>query len=559
MIFSKRIFAGPAVIAILSTVSITAIAEGQVPNAGSILQQKKSVSRDLDSRNTSTQSAKILKSTQLEQMRYTINQFKFIGNTKVSSEDLAKVINSFMGREVTGSQMEQIAESLSAVYSAHGYGFTSISYDPAALANGSAEFSIIEGKAGRVIVKNQSRVSDWLVDGLLGKFHSNPDNTESLERAGLLINDIPGATASPPRLSRGALDGTVDVEVNVNKSPLINGYASIDNYGSRTSGRLRMSAMLGVNSPFGWGDSLRLNVSGMPYHSDGKSTLGGFVYDFPLSSNGVRGGVGFNRLKYNLGGIYAGLFDGTADVWSAYASYPLIRQQATNLSGRLTYSHSVYVDNQMSFENRRHSDSVALMLSGDQQDMVWGRNGVSRYTLTFTHGRLQYDSQAYALQDRQGGKTAGDYNKVELSLSRMQQLTGSVYLQAELQGQQGFKNLDGASRMVLGGPSGVRAFSSDYLSVDSGVLFRSTVGRHMSVGLPVNIYAFYDGAAGALRHTRSRGTSNNVSLQGAGVGADLSFHNVSLSVSTANRTGGEALGIQSQPKNWTWASLTYSY
>lgn len=559
MIFLKRIFAGSVVITILSTVSITAIAQQQAPNAGLILQQKKSESRELDSTNTSARSANILKSTPQEQKHYTINRFRLIGNTKISDEDLAKVISSFMGREVTGLQMEQIAEAMSAVYSAHGYGFTSISYDPAALVSGSAEFSIIEGKAGEVIVKNQSRVSDWLIDGLLEKFHSNPDNTENLERAGLLINDVPGAMATPPRLSRGAFDGTVDVEVDVNKSPLINGYASVDNYGSRTSGRLRMSAMLGVNSPFGWGDSLRLNVSGMPYHSDGKSTLGGFVYDFPLSSNGVRGGVGFNRLKYNLGGIYAGLFDGTADVWSAYASYPLIRQQANNLAGRLTYSHSVYVDNQMSFENRRHSDSVALMVSGDQQDMLWDRNGDSRYALTLTHGKLQYDSQAYALQDRQGGRTAGDYNKAELSLSRMQQLTGSVYLQAELQGQQGFKNLDGASRMVLGGPSGVRAFSSDYLSVDSGVLFRSTVGRHMTIGLPVNIYAFYDGAAGALRHTPSRGASNNVKLQGAGVGADLSFHNVSLSVSTANRTGGEALGIQGQPKNWTWASLTYFY
>lgn len=559
MNFSKCFFAHAVTSAIVLTIAAPAIAEVQVPNAGSILQQKKSESRNLDAPKSSPIPSDVLKSEPLEQSRYALKRFNFVGNAKVSSEELGLAVQPYIGREVTGLQMEQIAEAISAVYSSHGYGFTSTTYDPVALVQGSAEFLIMEGKAGNVVVNNQGRVNDWLVDGLMERFHNNPDNTEMLERAGLLINDIPGAAAGVPRLSRGAVDGTVDVTVDVKKTPLFNGYVSIDNYGSRNSGRTRMSAMLGVNSPFGWGDSLRLNVSGMPFHSDGKSTLGGVAYDFPLSSGGLRGGVGYNRLKYNLGGVYSGLFDGTADVWSAYASYPLIRQQATNLSGRLAYNHSIYLDNQVRFENRRHSDAVALMLSGDHQDMLFGRNGANRFALTLTHGKLQYDSEIFALQDKNGSKTAGDYNKVELALSRMQQLTGSTYLQAELQGQRTFKNLDGASRMVLGGPSGVRAFSSDYLSVDSGVLFRGTAGWRLPLGLPTTVYTFYDAAAGAQRHTPLRGVANNVSLQGAGVGVDVSYHNISASVSTTTRVGGDALGIQDQPKNWTWASLTYSY
>ncbi|MGY2960117.1 hemolysin activation/secretion protein [Pseudomonas sp. TE36184] len=559
MNYSKYSLVHAVTSAIVLMVAAPAIAEVQAPNAGSILQQKKSESRDLEAPQSGLQPAGVLKSEPLKQPRYALKRFEFVGNTKVSSEELGLAVQPYIGREVTGLQMEQIAEVISAVYSVHGYGFTSTTYDPVALVQGSAEFSIVEGKAGKVVVNNQSRANDWLVEGLLERFHNNPDNTEILERAGLLINDIPGASVGASRLSRGSVDGTVDVAVDVKSTPLFSGYASIDNYGSRNSGRTRMSAMLGVNSPFGWGDSLRLNVSGTPFHSDGKSTLGGAVYDFPLSNGGLRGGVGYNRLKYNLGGVYTGLFDGTADVWSAYASYPFIRQQATNLSGQLTYSHSIYLDNQVGFENRRHSDAMALMVSGDHQDMLFERNGVNKFAFTLTHGKLQYDSQTFALQDKAGSKTAGDYSKAELALSRMQQLTGSTYLQAELQGQQGFKNLDGASRMVLGGPSGVRAFSSDYLSVDSGILFRGTAGWRLPLGLPVTVYTFYDAAAGALRHTPLRGVANNVSLQGAGVGVDVSYHNIRASVSTATRVGGEALDIQGQPKNWTWASLTYSY
>ena len=559
MSFSKCPLARAAGAAIALILGAPATAEVQIPNAGSILQQRKSESRDLDEQQFRPQPAEVLKSEPLKQLRYTFKRFGFVGNTKISNKELGEVVQPYVGQSVTDLQMEQVAEAISVVYSAHGYGFTSVTYDPIALVQGDAEFTIVEGRAGKVVVNNQSRVNDWLVDGLLERFHNNPDNTESLERAELLINDIPGAVAGTPRLSHGAVDGTVDVALDVKSAPLLNGYVSIDNYGSRTSGRTRMSAALGVNSPFGWGDSLRLNVSGTPFDSDGDSTLGGVVYDFPLSNGGLRGGVGYNRLKYNLGGVYAGLFDGTADVWSAYASYPLIRQQATNLSARLTYSHSIYLDNQVSFENRRHSDAVALTLFGDHQDTLFERNGANRFALTLTHGKLHYDSQSFAEQDKSGSKTAGDYNKVELALSRMQQLTGSTYLQAELQGQQGFKNLDSASRMVLGGPSGVRAFSSDYLSVDSGVLFRGAAGWHMPLGVPTTVYAFYDAAAGALRHTPLSGVANNVSLQGAGVGGDMSYHNISASVSVATRVGGDALGIQDQPKTWTWASLTYSF
>jgi len=545
--------------AIMLMIAMPSAAQVHLPNAGSILQQKKSESRDLDSLQGSPQQEDVLKGQPLKQPQYELKQFQFIGNTKVSSEELAQLVQPYVGKKVSRLQLEQIAETISAVYRTHGYGFTSTTFDPAGLEHGNAAFSIVEGKAGKVTISNKSRVNDWLINGPLEHFYKNPDNTDNLERASLLMADTPGVSAASPRLSRGAVDGTVDVTMDVQPAPLVTGYASIDNYGSRSSGRARMSAMVGVNSPFGWGDALRLNISGMPFHTDGKSTLGGGTYDFPLSNNGLRGGVGYNRLEYRLGGIYAGQFDGTADVYSAYASYPIIRQQTTNLYGRLTYNHSIYRDNQVSFENRRHSDAIALMFYGNYQDMLFGRNGANRYSATLTHGNLSYDSALFAQQDQQGSKTAGAYTKAELSLSRMQQLTSSTYLQGELQGQYALKNLDGSSRMVMGGPSGVRAFSSDFVSVDSGVLFRGTAGWRLPLAVPTTVYTFYDAAAGVLRHTPINGMSNNVNLQGAGIGIDVSYRNVNTSVSLAKRLGGNALGMRDQPKTWIWASLTYVY
>lgn len=545
----------------LALVSVSTPAEVQRLNSGSILQQKKSESRGLNQGSGSAGSQSVLKELPLplKQPHYALNCYEFIGNMKVTSEELAAVVRPYVGHEITDPQLDQLTEAINSIYKSHGYGFTWVTVDFIALRQGCARFSIVEGKAGKVVLDNRARVNDWLVGGPLERFRGRPDNTDSLERANLLMGDIPGVSSVTPRLSRGVIDGTVDVTMEAKKSPLVGGYVSIDNYGSYSSGRTRMSAMIGINSPFGWGDSLRMNAVGMPFHVDGNSTLGGGVYDFPLGNDGVRGGIGYNRLRYNLGGIYAGLFDGTADVWSGYASYPIIRQQSGSLYGQLTYSHSLYRDNQMAYENSRRADALTLGVHGDHQDSQFGRNGINRYALTLTHGKLSYDSAFFEQQDRQGSKTAGDYTKVELSVSRTQQLSYSTYLQVELQGQQAFKNLDGASRLVLGGPSGIRAFSSDFISVDSGGLLRGTAGWHLPISLPTTLYTFYDAAAGALRHTPERGVPNSINLQGVGVGVDASYYNVSASISVATRVGGDALGIQNQPRSWVWASLGYNY
>ncbi|WP_287497968.1 ShlB/FhaC/HecB family hemolysin secretion/activation protein [Pandoraea sp. CB10b_02] len=530
----------------------------QIPNAGSILQQKKSESRNFDSPQGSIQPEDVLKHP-VEKKDYEIKRFRFEGNTKVPNDELAEVVQPYLGQRVSRLQLEQIAEALGAVYRTRGYGFTSVTVSPDGLADGDVLFLIVEGRAGKLQLNNQSRANDWLLRGALDRFERNPDNTDNLDRASLLMSDTPGVASASARLSSGETPGTVDVTMDVQRSPLITGSASIDNYGSRSSGRGRMSAMLGIYSPFGWGDSLRLNVSGMPFHPDGDSTLGGVSYDFPLGNRGLRAGVAYNRLQYHLGGIYSGHFDGTADVWSTYASYPIVRTQTNNLYVRVTYSHSLYNDNQVGFENRRHSDAVAAMLYGNRQDTWFGRSGVNRYSATLTHGSLSYDSPIFAHQDQRGSRTAGGYTKLEGTLTRLQQLSATTYVQAELLAQYAFKNLDGSSRMVLGGPSTVRAFSSDFVSVDTGLVFRGTVGWRLPVALPVTVYAFYDAATGVLRHDPIKGMSNNVNVRGAGLGIDVTYRSVTGSMSVARRLGGQAPGLDEQPKAWLWASLSYSF
>ncbi|WP_168799637.1 ShlB/FhaC/HecB family hemolysin secretion/activation protein [Burkholderia sp. LS-044] len=531
-----------------------------VPNAGSILQQRRSESGELGQPGNAAGGLPGAQPAEVRK-RYHVKSVRFTGNEKLGQEELEAAVQSYIGRDVSDQDLEQMADRISDLYRTHGYGFTFTSVDPDSLQDGNIRFIIVEGKAGRINLSNHSRVRDALLEGMMARFRAHPEDTDKLERASLLMGDTPGVSVAKPRLSRGTTNGAVDVEMGVQPAPLVNGAITLDNYGSRTSGRTRLGAMLGINSPFGWGDVLRLNVSGLPFNlQNGDSTLGGATYDFPVGNAGLRGGMGYSRLQYDLGGIYEGQFDGTADVFSAYMTYPIVRQQERNLAARVTYSHSLYRDNQVGFENQRNSDAFAFMLYGNLQDGLLGRAAATRASLTLTYGILRFDSPLFAQQDAAGSQTAGGYTKAELGLSRIQQLTRSTYLQADVSAQYAFKNLDSSARMVMGGPSAVRAFSSDFVSVDTGIVVRATAGWRLPVPVvPVNAYVFYDVGTGVLRHDPFQGQSNNVNLQGMGIGLDVTWRSITASVSLAKRVGGSAPGLGSQPQTWTWASLSYSF
>lgn len=548
--------------ALLSVEVNTAIAQTppipHVPNAGNLLQERNSQSRDFSSPGDID---KLDKAKSLSRSRRIhVDRVIFEGNTELSDEELAPLMRDVVGTEISESDLSRVVGIISSEYNARGHGFTFVSLDQAELRRGTIKFMIVEGKAGNINVSNGSGVRTSLIDGLMEDFREHPGDTDRLERAALLISDIPGVFGAHPKLTRGGGDGQVDVAMDIQPAPMLSGYASIDNFGSRTSGRTKLNATVAIGSPFGWGDVLRFNVSGLPFNmQSGDSTLGGASYDFPIANHGLRGGFGYNRMQYHLGGIYEGHFDGVADVLSAYVNYPIVRQKTRNLSVRLSYSHSLYRDNQVGFNNKRSSDTAVFSLYGNTQDFLFGAGAMNRFSFALTQGVLRFEDPLFAMQDALGSKTAGGYTKAEMTFSRMQQLTKSTYFQADVVSQYGFKNLDGSARMVMGGPFAIRAFSSDFVSVDSGMLLRTAAGWRPPLSLPVSVYAFYDFGFGALRHTPFPGQLNNVSLQGAGIGVDVTYRAISASVSWATRIAGNVPGIAQQPKSWLWATMAYSF
>ena len=100
-----------------------------------------------------------------------------------------------------------------------------------------------------------------------------------LERAMLLVTDLPGAGVPRIVTGPGSQPETTDFLFNVPEGRRIDGYVLGDNFGPGFTGRDRLSAGVGLNSPLGFGDRL----SGYGILSNETHLANGRVaYAFPL-------------------------------------------------------------------------------------------------------------------------------------------------------------------------------------------------------------------------------------------------------------------------------------
>ena len=84
-----------------------------------------------------------------------------------------------------------------------------------------------------------------------------------------------------------------------------------------------------INSPFTLGDQLSLKL----LYTNESMWFGTLAYGAPLGGSGLRGQLGYTHTYYELGKDFSDLSaSGTADVYSAGLSYPLVRSQQRNLT-----------------------------------------------------------------------------------------------------------------------------------------------------------------------------------------------------------------------------------
>ncbi|MCE4557958.1 ShlB/FhaC/HecB family hemolysin secretion/activation protein [Roseateles cellulosilyticus] len=479
----------------------------------------------------------------------TVKEYRFIGNTLLSNEQLAVAVAPYVNRPVDFVQLNAAAAAVADLYRAAGWVVRA--YLPQQdIQKGVVTIQIVEAVFGKLHLEGTlpQRISAGRIEGIFTAQQASgaPLNAVALDRALLIADDLPGVSVVGS-LVAGASERETDLVLKASDEAFVVGEAAIDNTGSRSTGIDRLSVNIGLNSPLGLGDLATANL----IHSTGSDYVR-LDFSLPLGSDGWRWGLNASQLHYRLvASEFSGLHGkGSSDTVGLEGSYPILRSRLANLFLNLTQDQKRF-DNQSSgaITTRYTTDTTSIALNGNLFDN-WGGGGANFSSLNWIAGRRKTDI----------GTTDQNFSKLKFSLSRQQVISNALSFYAALNGQTSGDRLDSSEKFYLGGANGVRAYPSSEGGGDSGVQTSLELRWRLPEGLILTGFHDYGrlhSSEAALRY----------SLQGYGLAIGWQAPaGINLKASWARRigknpnptaAGNDQDGSLDVDRLWLSASLTF--
>lgn len=451
----------------------------EIPNIGDVLQEvtpsriekKQEILPPLEQ---SKEYEKVFK----EGKKVFIKSFLISGAEHISNKELKKIVQAYENSMLSFNQIQELAKSITKAYKNKGY-FVAKAYLPIQdlkAQDNILKIVVIEGEYGNFYLKNNSLVKDFILQNNLEKIADRKTvSLQSLQRGLLIINNTPGVKIGRSQVKPGKEIGTSDFIIEAQSEAKYNGYIVTDNYGSKYTGRYRMTTGLDINSPFKIGDQLSFSL----ISSQNSGLFNGRVaYKFPLNSDGLRGELSYSKTTYELGSSYSELDAlGYADSFSSKLSYPLILSNNENLEVYLKVSYNKMEDEIQSIPMVTNKDTVLGVLGLDYRSdgIILSKYVQSIIDIYLSSGKLDFDNQEDKEADQNGANTSGRFSKINIDIKENLQLDkrwmweNSLYLQYSF----GNKNLDGSEDLSIGGINGVKVYPQGEESAENGYVFSS--------------------------------------------------------------------------------------
>lgn len=519
---------------------VSVVARAQVaPDAGSLLQQiEKDRPLTLPKKAPPELRAAPPPLENISGPSVTVTRFRFEGNALLDEQALQAAVAPFLNRPLSFQELQRAALAVSNAYREAGW--IARAYLPRQeVDRGTVKIQVIEAVFGGARAGGaeptrvpMSRILPFIESAQpTGK----PLNADALDRALLLIDDLPGVNASG-NLAVGDRDNETVAVLKLTDEPLVSGDVGVDDTGARSTGISRLTTDFSFNSPLHLADAAAVNL----IHSDG-SDYQRAAYSLPLGSAGWRIGASVSHLDYHLVSRQFAALDaiGSSETAGLDLSYPLIRSRYRNLYFTANVDKRRF-DNHAggTLVSRYDVGSWTLGLNGNLFDGLGG-GGASSAGLALEQGRLDLGHSPSRDTDATTTRTNGVFTKLHYGLSRQQTLTDTLSAFASLAGQQAGKNLDSSEKFYLGGNLGVRAYPTSEAGGTDGQL----VNLELRQRLPhdFNVAGFYDWGHVKVNHRNDfvgAATVNSYSLKGVGLAAGwVATGGLALRATWARRLG----------------------
>ena len=450
----------------------------------------------------------------LKATRVTLKSVRFEGVTALPLERLQAQAAPYVGREIAVGDLFELARALTATYRREGYILSQVIVPPQSLAGGILTLRAVEGYVANVRVENGGDARETLA-ALGEKIRaSRPLQAAVLERYLLIANELPGVRVRSV-LAPSPVPGAADLILLVSPKR-VEGYVSLDDYGSRYLGPGQLSASVAVNRVAG-DDQLRVLATAAGPSEMGYGEL---AYSRVLTTEGLRLGANVSTTHTRPGDALEPFeIRGRADAAGLSLAYPLVRTRNSSLLGRAAFD---YRDIDSDILGTRviedHIRALRLAAAWLQLDRLDGQN-----TLYVEYSRgLGGTKPDDPLKSRAGA--SGDFTKATFDYERFQPLGGSFGVTLGFGGQWTDEPLLSSEQFALGGRRFGRAYEPAELIGDRALAARiepAYFGRGGGALQSWQLYGFWDGGKVWYQDDPVSGARPAQSLASAGFGTRL--------------------------------------
>lgn len=556
-------------------------------NAGSLLNQNQHSRPALPERVPTTENPVAPPASKSDgSVRVTLKSIRFSGELALVSEaELQSLVADVIGHELGFSDLEALVQRITGFLHSRGWLLAEAYLPRQDVTDGAIEITIrggyLDGRDSKGLPysvresdQHPLRIDHSRLDGIAGETlrPGGALHNDDLERAVLLMNDLPGVSARA-RLVPGETPGSTQVLFDAEEGARLSGSLSADNSGNRDSGISQGNLAVQLNDPLTIGDQLAFSAT----RTEGLE-LGRLLYVVPFGNQGAKLGAAWTTMNYRVltkTGRTADL-EGEAKVIGLNLSYPWVRSRNRNVYGLVGYNRKVLKDDSIAGTLRdRRVEILNAGLSGDWLDGMG--DALNSWSATLFSGCLNLDKNAAdRTADALAYQTQGNFHKLTYTASRLQRLRAGFSALVNVIGQTSGKNLDSSEKFILGGPSGIRAYPVGEASGDSGWLASLELRYDLSAATSfgrLQLFGFFDTGRITL-HRDSNGIPlasqtgrNSYQLSGSGLGVRIANRGSSaISVSWARKVGDnpgrsysgfDADGRADKSRVWLQATLWY--
>lgn len=395
-----------------------AVSDTAPPGAGQILQQ---IERDLEVMPAPAQPALPVQMSPLadEQAdKVTIKQFKFSGNRVLSEADLQEAVAPLTNRSISIVELKTSTDLVSDLYRKRGY-LASCSLPEQDITEGVVLIEVVEAVFGGVkfdgvykrdFIRVKPAVIERYIEAAAPK--GVELNQDQLDKGILLLEGLAGIKVEHT-LQAGQADGSTDLLLKVKDQPLFSSQVTLDNTGGRQTGREKLTAMLGLASPLGYGDSLNLTA----LHSQG-TDYARMAYTLPVGAKGWQLGVNGTYMEYDviLADFASQNPNGYSSTLGLSAQYPWRRNKTTKVNLGLEVDKKQFTNKSTPLNTEIKSSDYdmqvyALTLSAEHNDN-WLASAQTTATLNIGTGKVNLNGSANRDDDLAAAHTSGRFARL---------------------------------------------------------------------------------------------------------------------------------------------------